>query len=72
MASYKQEVAAACDQIMIAIVSGQVTDLKSADAAAVTLYARFLKRIAAHSRNVVSSLVNPFPRLRYKEKPREN
>lgn len=72
MASYKQEIAAACDQIIIAIVSGQVTDLEGADAAAVALYARFLKRIAAHSRNVVSSLVNPFPRLRYKEKPIED
>ncbi len=72
MASYKQEISAACDHIIIAIVSGQVTDLKSADAAAVALYARFLKRIAAHSRNVVSSLVNPFPRLRYKEKPNED
>jgi phosphate transport system protein len=71
MASYKQEVAAACDQIIIAIVSGQVMDLKSADAAAVALYSRFLKRIAAHSRNVVSSLVNPFPRLRYKEEPND-
>lgn len=72
MASYKQEIAAACDHIIIAIVSSQVTDLNSADAAAVALYARFLKRIAAHSRNVVSSLVNPFPRLRYKEKPPEH
>lgn len=72
MASYKQEIAVACDQIIIAVVSGQVTDLNSADAAAVALYARFLKRIAAHSRNVVSSLVNPFPRLRYKEKPNED
>lgn len=58
--------------VVTAIVSGQVTDLKSGDAAAVALYARFLKHIAAHLRSIVPSLVNPFPRLRYKEKPSED
>jgi hypothetical protein len=34
----------------------------------VALYARFLKRIASHSRNIISGVVNPFPRIGYKEK----
>jgi len=34
----------------------------------VSLYARFLKRIASHSRNIVTSVVNPFHRIGYREK----
>jgi phosphate transport system protein len=68
IAAYKQEIAAACDGVIRAIVSGKAADLAGADAATVALYVRFLKRIAAHARNVASSIVNPFPRLRYKEK----
>ena len=71
MAGYKQELAIACDTITNAVVSGKVTDLGGSDAAALALYARYLKRIAAHSRNIISSVVNPFPRLGYKEKPQE-
>ena len=32
-----------------------------------TLDYRYLKRIAAHSRNLVSSIVNPFERIGYPE-----
>jgi len=31
------------------------------------MYSRYLKRIAAHSRNLISSVVNPFERIGYKE-----
>jgi phosphate uptake regulator len=48
MADYKQELSIACDNITNAVVSGKVTDLSSSDAAALALYARYLKRIAAH------------------------
>ena len=34
---------------------------------AFALYLRFLKRIAAHSRNLASSVVNPFHRIGYPE-----
>ena len=33
----------------------------------VALYLRFLKRISAHSRNLISSVVNPFDRIGYRE-----
>ena len=32
-----------------------------------SLYSRYLKRIAAHSRNLISSIVNPFERIGYPE-----
>lgn len=69
MTDYKEGLSAACESITMDVVSGTVVDLPSADAAAVALYARYLKRIAAHSRNIVTSIVNPFHRIGYKEKP---
>jgi len=69
MIGYKEGLSAACESITMDVVSGRVGDLSSADAAAVALYARYLKRIAAHSRNIVTSIVNPFHRIGYKEKP---
>ena len=68
MQGYKDGVSAACDEIIDAIVKNEAEDLKIADAGAVTLYVHYLKRIASHSRTIVSGLVNPFPRIGYKEK----
>jgi len=66
MQSYKKDVSREVSALETAIVSGEV-ELPSQDAAAIVLYARFLKRISAHSRNLVSSLVNPFDRIGYPE-----
>ena len=68
MVAYKGGISNNCDEITNRIVNGEVTDLPSADAAAVALYARYLKRIAAHSRNIITSVVNPFDRIGYKYK----
>jgi phosphate uptake regulator len=68
MIGYKEGLSAACESITMDIVAGKVKDLPSEDAAAVALYARYLKRIAAHSRNIVTSIVNPFHRIGYREK----
>jgi phosphate transport system protein len=72
MANYKDSLSTACESIVTQIVSGQVSDLTPSDAAAVALYVRYLKRIAAHSHNICTSLVNPFHRLGYKEKRDES
>lgn len=68
MAEYKEELAANCDGIINEIVSGKTEDLSPGKAAAVVLYVRYLKRIASHLRTIVTSVVNPFPRIGYKEK----
>jgi phosphate transport system protein len=68
MTSYKDCLSADCEKVVTRIVSGEVTDLSPADAAAVVLYIRHLKRIAAHSRNINTSIVNPFHRIGYREK----
>lgn len=65
MKEYKVEVSKQCDEITNAIVSGKCTDLAPGDAAAVALYSRYLKRIAAHSRNILTSVVNPFDHIGY-------
>ena len=68
MNHYKTGLSAACEEISNAILTGEAADLNSPDAAALTLYVRFLKRIASHSRNIVTSVVNPFHRIGYREK----
>ena len=46
----------------------EIQVLKEWEAAAVVLYVRFLKRIGSHSRNIATSIVNPFHRIGYQEK----
>lgn len=68
MVTYKEKLSADCDRLIERIVSGEVTDLSPGDSATLVLYVRYLKRISAHSRNLVSGLVNPFHRIGYREK----
>jgi phosphate transport system protein len=68
MRTYRKQVSDACDQIVDDVVRGKVDTLRSGDAAALALYTRYLKRISAHLKNILSSVVNPFHRIGYKEK----
>ncbi len=67
MKSYKKEVSKYCDEVTNEIISGKTADLSTDQGASLALYARYLKRIAAHSRNLISSVVNPFERIGYPE-----
>lgn len=66
MGGYKKDVSKQSRRIEEALIAGQTT-LSTGEAVVVALYSRFLKRIAAHSRNLISSLVNPFDRIGYPE-----
>lgn len=66
MRDYKDEISRPCAKVEEELVTGK-SDLTAADAVSLALYLRFLKRISAHSRNLVSSLVNPFDRIGYTE-----
>jgi phosphate uptake regulator len=68
MAGYKEDVSEQTDNIVASIVCGKIANLNPDDASAVVLYARYLKRIAAHSRNIITSVVNPFDQIGYKAK----
>jgi phosphate transport system protein len=56
-----------CDQIDLELIQGQDPSLGAGDAVAVALYVRYLKRIASHLSNILSSVVNPFERIGYRE-----
>ena len=67
MLNYKTDIASVSTEIVNGIVSGKNQSFSSEEAGSLCLYARYLKRIAAHSRNLVSSIVNPFERIGYPE-----
>ena len=67
MSQYKKDISNQADDITNEIVMGKISDLDIGSASAVGLYSRYLKRIAAHSRNIISSVVNPFERIGYPE-----
>ena len=67
MSQYKKNISTQADEITNEIVMGKISDLDVGSASAVGLYSRYLKRIAAHSRNIISSVVNPFERIGYPE-----
>lgn len=66
MKDYKKGISKQCDQITNTIISSEL-DIDANSAAAIALYSRYLKRISAHSRNLISSIVNPFERIGYPE-----
>ena len=67
MEEYKTDISTISNEIVNALVSGENAEFSSDQASALCLYSRYLKRIAAHSRNLVSSIVNPFERIGYPE-----
>ena len=68
MTSYKENMSKQSDEIVNDIISNKIDGISIGEGAAISLYARYLKRISAHSRNLVSSIVNPFDRIGYPEK----
>ena len=67
MGKYKENISSQSDSITNDIIMGKIEDIDIGSASAVGLYARYLKRIAAHSRNLISSVVNPFEKIGYPE-----
>lgn len=66
MEEYKADISKQSRELEKKLVSGNST-LSMSEGVTVALYTRFLKRISAHSRNLISSLVNPFHRIGYPE-----
>lgn len=56
------------EEIVSQLLQGDSKQLSSRDAVAIALYARYLKRINAHLTNIASAIVNPFPRISFREK----
>lgn len=58
------ELARTCDALTDRLLADE--QMRGREAIIRALLLRFLKRVAAHLKNVASSLVNPYPRLGYK------
>ncbi|MEZ5358011.1 MAG: PhoU domain-containing protein [Candidatus Zixiibacteriota bacterium] len=57
-----------CDKTVKEMITSKDCELSCGDAVAVALYIRHLKRISSHLSNIVSSIINPFPRVGYRNK----
>lgn len=53
------------------MIQGRHEKLEGGDPVALALYARYLKRINAHLTNIASAIVNPFPRISFREKKKK-
>jgi phosphate transport system protein len=59
------------DRIVHELITQRDPDHSRSDAVSMALYTRYLKRINAHLTNIASSMVNPFPRIGFREKPKK-
>ena len=64
---YKKTVSSASDKIVSGIVSGDVKLDSQSKSSSLVLYARYLKRIGAHLKNITSTVVNAYDRIGYEK-----
>jgi phosphate uptake regulator len=64
----EEEIGKLSDKIVNEMISNKNGSLTVTNAVAMAMYARYLKRINAHLTNIASSIVNPFPRIGFREK----
>jgi Na+/phosphate symporter len=55
-----------CDTTLKALIKEEDKSLSSGQATSLALYFRWLKRINAHLRNILTSVINPFDRVGFK------
>ena len=67
MVSYKETLTSLSDDIVNGCISGEITLGDESKTVALALYARYLKRIGAHLKNITTVLVNPFDAVGYKK-----
>ena len=66
MSTYK-DIVSSSDKIVNGCISGELSQGSESKSVALALYARYLKRIAAHLKNISTILVNPFEAVGYKK-----
>jgi hypothetical protein len=64
---YKKGISGECSALKDSLIKGN-EKISAGNAVAIALYLRYMKRIGAHLSNISTSVVNPFPRIGYKEK----
>jgi phosphate uptake regulator len=55
------------DQVIADLIGSDDETMGQAQTAVVALYVRYLKRVGAHLLNILSSVVNPFERIGYRQ-----
>ena len=63
--NYRKDLGKVSDSIVHNIVSGSFEIKNNISPASVALYARYLKRIGAHLKNITSVVTNPFVMIGY-------
>ncbi len=66
-----QGVGKAVEHHLRRLIHGEVLADDSGIAVTTALYLRYLKRVSAHLKNVATSIVNPYYRIGFREKPEE-
>ena len=67
MVSYKETLTGVSDDIVNGCISGKITLGDESKTVSLALYARYLKRIGAHLKNITTVLINPFDAVGYKQ-----
>ena len=65
--SYRSDLGKLSDNLVASSISGKLQIGEEHKASSMVLYARYLKRIGAHLKNITSVVVNPFESIGYKK-----
>ena len=65
---FKKQVTTASDRIVNNIISGELILESGSESAAIVLYARYLKRIGSHLKNITTTIINPIDSIGYQLK----
>ncbi|MBC8193943.1 MAG: hypothetical protein ISR87_06945 [Candidatus Marinimicrobia bacterium] len=66
--SETREIGRTCDKHIEELIVSNEEELDTASVAILVLYFRYLKRINAHLRNIISSVINPYDRIGFRPK----
>ena len=67
MEGYREQMTGLSDEIVNGVVRGEKEYSSVSKTVAVVLYARYLKRIGAHLKNITTTVINPFDSIGYKK-----
>mgnify|MGYP001164881711 FL=1 len=67
LSTYRDDLGKISDDLVASSISGKVEIGKENKTASVALYARYLKRIGAHLKNITTAIINPFESIGYNE-----
>ncbi|MDG1847479.1 MAG: PhoU domain-containing protein [Candidatus Marinimicrobia bacterium] len=67
LSTYRDDLGKISDDLVASSISGKVEIGKENKTASVALYARYLKRIGAHLKNITTAIINPFESVGYNE-----